>query len=73
MRVNVALSTGKSSKQTQQWSSVCVVGGGFEEGLKEDDPLEDDDLDFVAVGEVSFALRFAGFKALDFESIPMAT
>ena len=54
---------------------MCVGGGGFEEGLKEDDPAEDDDLevDFVAVGEVSFALRFAGFKALDFESIPMAT
>jgi len=54
---------------------LVVVGGGFEEGLKEDDLLEDDDLDFVAVGEVSFALRFVatGFKALEFESILMPT
>ena len=45
--------------------------------MKGDDLLEDDDLevDFVAVGEVSFALRFvaAGFKALEFESILMPT
>jgi hypothetical protein len=56
---------------------VCVVGGGFEEGLKEDDPAEDDDLevDLAAVDDVLFALRFvaAGFKALELGSIPVST
>jgi hypothetical protein len=55
---------------------VCVVGGGFEEGLKEDDPAEDDDLEveLAAVDDVSSALRFAtGFEALEFESIPVPT
>jgi len=56
---------------------VCVGGDGFEEGLKEDDPLEDDvfEVELAAVDEVSFALRFAtmGVKALAFESIPVPT
>ena len=55
---------------------MCVGGDGFEEGLKEDDPLEDDvfEVELAAVDDVSFALRFAvGFEALEFESIPGAT
>ena len=47
---------------------MCVGGGGFEEGLKEDDPAEDDDfeLDLEAVDVVSFAVPFVsmGCKAL---------
>ena len=55
---------------------MCVGGDGFEEGLKEDDPLEDDvfEVELAAVDDVSFALRSAvGFEALEFESIPGAT
>ena len=56
---------------------MCVVGGGLEEGLKEDDPLEDDDLEveLAAVDDVSFALPLvaAGFEALESESIPLVT
>ena len=56
---------------------MCVGGDGFEEGLKEDDPLEDDDLevDLAAVDDVLFALPFGavGFEALEFGSIPVPT
>ena len=49
----------------------------MEEGLKEEDPTEDDDLevDLVAVDDVSFALQFVtvGVKALESESIMMPT
>ena len=56
---------------------MCVGGDGFEEGLKEDDPLEDDvfEVELAAVDDVLFALPFGavGFEALEFGSIPVPT
>ena len=58
----------------QQRSLLVVGGDGFEEGLKEDDPLEDDDVevDLAAVDDVLFAFA-VGFEALEFGSIPVPT
>jgi len=70
MRANAALSTGKSSKQTQHRSaSLCGCGG-----LVDNDPAEEDDdfeVDLDAVDDFSFALAVVplGFKALVFDSI----
>jgi hypothetical protein len=69
MRENIALSTGKSSKQTQHVSaSLCGCAG-----LVDDDPADEEDDDFEveleAVDVVSCALAVVSlaFKALEFE------
>ena len=54
---------------------MCVGGDGFEEGLKEDDWIDDLEVDLAAVDNVLFALPFGavGFEALEFGSIPVPT
>ena len=74
---NVLLSTCKSSKQTQHVSASL---SGFDAGLVDDDPAEEDDdfvLDLEVVDVVSLTLAvvvsLGGFNALVSDSMPVAT
>ena len=73
MRVNALLSTGKSSKQTQQRSLLVVVGpdggGGLELRLS---PCPMEGLDAVDVVSFALAVVFLGSKALVSDSILVA-
>ena len=51
---------------------MCVGGDGFDEGLKEDDWIDDLEVDLAAVDDVLFAFA-VGFEALEFGSIPVPT